>query len=204
MAFETRRATAGAMTTLLRHYTRGIVGLLLLALLVRFVAAIWSGGAIGTFWGWLTSGGLERPALAVAAVLLLPVSVGWIVGDLLLPRLSRWRGARSFFAFQEQLVTELAPDAARGYAIVIVDWPSSEIGTLGVLGSSTKHPGRDEEFAAVFMPKAPDPTKGDIRMVSRSAIHITDWTLRDFWSFQLSLGTVMPDSASMGGELRGE
>ena len=192
----------GPLIALARHYTRGLLAVILVAFVARLASAIWPTETARLVWAWL-SGGADRWVLAIAGVLLLLPLIGLMSRVVVHPILGRWSGWRGFVAFQDSLATELAPDASRGYTIVLVDWPSEEIGTLAVLTSAIASPDADGQRVAVFIPGAPNPTRGFIRMVSPAAIHATDWTLRDFWSFQLSYGTAVPLPASVDGLFAG-
>lgn len=199
MPSEPKGTGARALTGLGRHYLRGLLSILLAVLIIRAVVAIWPAEAAADFWAWL-SGGIDRWALVVAGLLILPPLFGWTVRSLLHPILSRRRDLSGFFAFEDQLVTELAPDSDRGFRIVVVDHPTAEIATMGILTSTTTHPYRDEEVAAVFLPRAPDFTQGSIRVIPREKLHFTDWTLRDLWSFQLSWGSAVPAANAANAE----
>ena len=181
--------------SLLRHYTRGILGLIVIALVVRLLWAIWPAEAVDLGSEWL-SGGADRWVLAGLGILILPPLVGWAAGTLIRPLLLRHRGLRPILQAEEDLVTEFAPDDARGFTVVIVDWPSADVATIGLLASVSTATENGGELAAVFLPRAPDPFKGDIRMVPCDRVRPTDWTVRDYLAFQMSYGAAVPHPVS--------
>lgn len=180
---------------LLRHYTRGILGLIVIVLVVRLVWAVWPAGVIDRISDWL-SGGADRWVLVGLGILIVPLLVGWTSGTLIRPLLLRRRGMRAILQAEEGLVTEFAPDDARGVTVVVVDWPSSDVATIGLLTSVSIAAENVGERAAVFLPRASDPLKGDIRMVRRGMVHETDWTLREYLAFQMSCGAAVPHPVS--------
>jgi uncharacterized membrane protein len=164
------------------------------------MAMILPGEAVQTVREWL-SDGPYRWALAIIGVLTLPLLTGWTSRRFVYPMLAHRREWRAYFDLEQNLVTELAPDEDRGYAIVIVDWPSSDVATVGVLAATTRGP--DGELAAVYFPDAPNPGKGSIRMVHRDKLRETDWTLRDFLNFYMSYGSAVRHPVAPGGEPTG-
>jgi hypothetical protein len=181
--------------TLLRHYTRGILALIVIVLVVRLALAVWPSEAYARSLEWL-SGGADRWVFAGFGILVLPPLVGWTAGTLIRPLLLRHRSLRAILLAEEGLVTEFAPDDARGFTVVIVDWPNSNVTTVGLRTSVSTATEKDGEFAAVFLPRATEPFKGDIRMVRRGIVHETDWTLREYLAFQMSYGAAVPNPVS--------
>ncbi len=98
-------------------------------------------------------------------------------------------------------MSELAPAAGQSYQVVIVNWPSSEIQSIGVLTSTFSPPGVNEKLATVYVPNAPDPTKGQIRIVREDSVLLTGWTVVEFSSYMLSYGAAAPDRIGFGENL---
>ena len=178
---------------LLRHYTRGFLVLAVLALAVRLGASIWPAEEAESFWAWFSTGA-DRWVLTIAVILLLPLLVGWIARTLMRPLFLGRRELRALLAFESRLVTELAPDEKAAVRVVLVDWPRADMRTIGVLTSVFPDPETGAELAAVFLPKGTDVRKGDIRIVPHEKVHFTDWTLREYLTFQWSFGAAVPHS----------
>ena len=187
MASNTSQETKTRLGVVLRHYTRGFLLLLVIVLLGRLLSAIWPTEAAETLWTWL-SAGADRWVLAAAGVLLVPFLLGWTATRWMHPILMGRRELRALLTFESGLVTELEPGDSRAAAVVLVDFPSADAGTIGVLTSVFPHPGTGAPLAAVFLPKGTDLLKGDIRIVPRDKVHLTDWKLAEYLSFQMSLG----------------
>lgn len=103
------------------------------------------------------------------------------IRDKLLPILWAYgRGWRAFQRMEERLTTELRADKHHGYRVVLVNWPSSENRTLGLIVADFTEPDTGHELAAVFIPNTPDPTKGSIRVVS-SGISYTPTGISRIW-----------------------
>ena len=119
--------------------------------------------------------------VAVTILILGPWALGRLTELFLAGRLfRRQRGLRAFQRMEERLTTELRADEHHGYRVVLVNWPSSENRTLGLIVADFTEPDTGHELAAVFIPNTPDPTKGSIRVVS-SGISYTPTGISRIW-----------------------
>lgn len=193
MTTEASQTPKGSLRRWLRNYTRGLLILFVIVLVVRLLWAIWPPDADDAFEAWLTAG-TEVWVLTAAGVLLLPVLLGWAVEALLYPILWRRRHLRGLLAFESGLVTELEPGESRAAAVVLVDWPRPDVRSIGLATSVFPDPDTGAELAAVLLPNGPDLRKGNIRIVPRDKVCRTDWSLREYLVFQLSYGAAAPDS----------
>lgn len=115
--------------------------------------------------------------------------------------IQRHRRFRSLIGFEDSLVTELAPDRRQPYQVVVVNWPSPESRSIGVLTSRFRRPDTGETLATVFVPDIPNVTEGQIRIVSEDAVVMIGWTVAEFGSFVLSYGVAAPDRIEFGESL---
>ncbi len=183
--------TSGPLRRWFRHYTRGL--LLLISILVgsSLVASIWPAEEANLLWAWVGAGAY-RWVIVIAAVLLLPALLSWVVGVFVRPFLLRSRGFRTWLSFERDLVTELAPDEESPVAVVLVNWPSAEIRSVGVLTSEFSDPETGDKLASVFIPRGPNMSRGDTRVVRRDSVQLTDWTLPECLAHQWSFGAAVP------------
>ena len=136
------------------------------------------------------------PNMLVAIVILLlgPWSLGKLTELFLAGRLfRRQRSVRALLRMEKRLSTELRVDDQHGYRVVLVDWPSAEIRSLGLVVADLIEPETSRELAAVYLPNTPDPVKGEIRVVDAKDVVSTDWDLSDLLRFHVTFGSAAPD-----------
>ena len=78
--------------------------------------------------------------------------------------------------------------------IVLIDFPSPEMKTIGIITRIMKDADSGEELAAVFVPTTPNPTNGYLEIVPMSRLTMTDWEMDDAMNFIISGGAVGPDT----------
>ena len=181
----------GAFRHWLRHYTRGTLLLLLLIAVVSLGVSVLHAERAASIWAWVSVGS-DRLALALAAIVIVPLLLSWFAEAVVQPMLRRRREFGALLAFERNLVTELAPDEESPVAVVLVNWPSAEIKSVGVLTSEFSDPETGEEFASVLILNGPKLSRGTVRVVRRDSIQPTDWTLREFMAHQWSFGAAVP------------
>lgn len=81
-----------------------------------------------------------------------------------------------------------------GQQIVLIDFPSPEMKTVGIVTRTMKDADSGEELAAVFVPTTPNPTNGYLEIVPMSKLVRTNWEMDDAMNFIISGGAVGPDS----------
>lgn len=169
-------------------YLRGWMVIVVLVILTKLVANLFSGAD-----EWLepflasSLSTTTKLVLALAFVLIVP----WALGRLtLIPSrlLRRNRGVQMFRRMERRLAREFRPDESRGYQIALVDFPTREVRTLGVVGTTLREPETGRELVTVFLPGTPDPIKGSLRVVSRDDLTLIDWTLQDLITYHVTLG----------------
>jgi len=79
--------------------------------------------------------------------------------------------------------------------VALVNWPSAQTRSLGLIVADLNDPGTGQELAAVYLPGTPDPTKGSIRIMSSDIFQLTDWDLSDLTRFHITFGSASPDLA---------
>ncbi len=92
-----------------------------------------------------------------------------------------------------KLIDALSQQSDSGQQIVLIDFPSPEMKTIGIVTRTMKDIDTGEELAAVFVPTTPNPTNGYLEIVPMSQLTMTDWEMDDAMSFIISGGAVGPD-----------
>ena len=78
--------------------------------------------------------------------------------------------------------------------VVLIDFPSPEMKTIGLVTRIMRDADTGEELAAVYVPTSPNPTSGYIEIVPMQAVTFTDWTFDQAMSFIVTGGSNAPDT----------
>jgi len=98
---------------------------------------------------------------------------------------------QTIYGGSKKLMTMLATKPAGTQRVVLIDFPSPELKSVGfVTRVFTDSAGR--ELAAVYVPTTPNPTGGYLEIVPVEKIVATDWTMDQAMAFVLSGGAVGP------------
>lgn len=150
---------------------------------------------------WLTQPWVQT-ALAllatVAVILLSGVMARRVIGQ----RMLRWFEsliqriplANTIYGSARQLldILQTKPDGTQ--RVVLVDFPHTEMKSIGFVTRVIKEQGTGRELAAVYVPTTPNPTSGYLEIVPVEKITPTDWTVDQAMSFIISGGAVAPDT----------
>ena len=151
--------------------------------------------------GWLVEPWVQT-ALALVATLAVILFSGVmarvVVGQTLLiwfERLvQRIPLANTIYGSARQLldILQTKPDGTQ--RVVLIDFPHTEMKTLGFVTKVLHEQGTGRELAAVYVPTTPNPTSGYLEIVPVEKITPTDWTVDQARSFIISGGAVSPES----------
>ena len=78
--------------------------------------------------------------------------------------------------------------------VVLIDFPSPEMKTIGLVTRTMIDEASGEELAVVYVPTSPNPTSGFIQIMSLAKVISTNWTLNEAMQFLLTAGTQAPDT----------
>ncbi len=94
----------------------------------------------------------------------------------------------------KQLIESLQarPDGVQ--RVVLIDFPSPEMKTVGLVTRTFKDADTGRKLAAVYVPTTPNPTSGYLEIVPVERITSTSWTVDEAMNFIISGGTVAPGS----------
>jgi len=104
---------------------------------------------------------------------------------------------QTIYGGSKKLMTMLSTKPAGTQRVVLIDFPSPELKSIGfVTRVFTDNLGR--ELAAVYVPTTPNPTGGYLEIVPMEKIIATDWSMDQAMAFILSGGAVGPDDLPEG------
>jgi uncharacterized membrane protein len=89
-------------------------------------------------------------------------------------------------------ILQTAPDGTQ--RVVLIDFPHTEMKSVGFVTRVIREQGTGRELAAVYVPTTPNPTSGYLEIVPVEKMTPTDWTVDQAMSFIISGGAVSPDS----------
>ncbi len=92
----------------------------------------------------------------------------------------------------KQLINSLQarPDGVQ--RVVLIDFPSPEMKTVGLVTRTFEDADTGRRLAAVYVPTTPNPTSGYLEIVPVERITSTSWTVDEAMNFIISGGTVAP------------
>ncbi|MGH8604310.1 MAG: DUF502 domain-containing protein, partial [Gammaproteobacteria bacterium] len=82
--------------------------------------------------------------------------------------------------------------------VVLIDFPSPEMKTIGLVTRTMIDKASGEELAVVYVPTSPNPTSGFIQIMSLTKVTSTDWTLDEAMQFVITAGATAPNTITFG------
>jgi len=95
-------------------------------------------------------------------------------------------------------VTGTSPESE--HRVVLIDFPSPEMKTIGLVTRILTDTQTGEELAAVYVPTSPNPTSGYIEIVPIGDVTFIDWTFDQAMSFVITGGSNAPDTITYFGK----
>ncbi len=179
--------------SLLRNFGGPVVAWL------RFVIRPWSPEAADILVGpWFES------ILAVVLALLGFYVLGWaatrVVGRRLLAALDalvhRIPFVSKIYGAVQKFLSVLSQKPDGVQRIVLIDFPSPEMKTVGFVTRTLEDAATGRQLAAVYVPTTPNPTSGYLEIVPLDKVISTDWTMDEAMTFIMSGGAVAPPKMS--------
>jgi len=78
--------------------------------------------------------------------------------------------------------------------VVLINFPSPEMKTVGLVTRTFLDANTGRELAAVYVPTTPNPTSGYLEIVPVEHIISTNWTLDEAMTFIVSGGAIAPEA----------
>ena len=151
--------------------------------------------------GWLAQPWVQMAIALVATlgvILLSGVMARRVIGQTLLGWFERLVQriplANTVYGSARQLldILQTKPDGTQ--RVVLIDFPHTEMKTLGFVTKVMREHGTGRELAAVYVPTTPNPTSGYLEIVPVEKMTPTDWSVDQAMSFIISGGAVSPDT----------
>ncbi|MFA6984946.1 MAG: DUF502 domain-containing protein [Arenimonas sp.] len=205
------------MRKLQKYFLTGLLTLLpiwLVWIVFKFVFALLSGisaPVIGPLtaeiaardprmFGWLADAWVQT-AIALFVTVLFIVIIGAlarrVVGQKLLgwfeAAIARVPLAKTIYGSARQLLDLLQTKPDGTQRVVLIDFPHSEMKSVGFVTRVLRDELTGCELAAVYVPTTPNPTSGYLEVVPVDRLTPTDWSIDQAMAFIISGGAVSPD-----------
>jgi uncharacterized membrane protein len=149
---------------------------------------------------WLTHP-MFQSSLAVMIVITFLWAVGytakWVIGRKLI-NLFEWFIERipfvqTIYGAVKKLMSALQQKPDSVQRVVLIDFPSPEMKTVGFVTRTLEDQDTGRKLAAVYVPTTPNPTSGYLEIVPIDKVISTNWTFEEAMSFIISGGAVAPE-----------
>ncbi len=135
-------------------------------------------------------------AIALAALYLLGEIATAVAGRRLLAAfdylMARIPVVQSIYGAARQLVASFQDKPSGMQRVVLIEFPSPEMKTIGLVTRVFNDADSGEEIAAVYVPTTPNPTSGYMELVPTSRLVMLDWTINEAMTFLMSGGAAAP------------
>jgi uncharacterized membrane protein len=193
------------MAKLQRYFLTGLLTLLpmwLVWVVFKFVFAALSdisrpliGPLVAHFPAWL------QTAIALTVTVAFIVAVGALARRVVGQTLLRWFEtviariplAKTIYGSARQLIDLLQTKPDGVQRVVLIDFPHSEMKSVGFVTRILRDEVTGAELAAVYVPTTPNPTSGYLEVVPMEKLIPTDWTVDQAMTFIISGGAVSPE-----------
>jgi uncharacterized membrane protein len=147
---------------------------------------------------------LREPVLVVVFSVVLVVAVlyalGWtahrVLGRRLIRRfdlvMERIPLVKKIYGSTRTLLNSLQHKPGSGQRVVLIDFPTPEMKTVGFVTRTLTDADSGRELAAVYVPTTPNPTSGYLEIVPIENVTMTNWTVDEAMTFIMSGGAVAP------------
>ena len=150
--------------------------------------------------GWLAEPWVQT-AIALAVTLAFIIAVGALARRVVGQTLLRWFEAviariplaKTVYGSARQLLDLLQTKPDGVQRVVLIDFPHSEMKSVGFVTRVLRDELTGAELAAVYVPTTPNPTSGYLEVVPMEKLIPTDWTVDQAMTFIISGGAVSPD-----------
>ena len=99
---------------------------------------------------------------------------------------------QSIYGAARQLVASFETKPGSSQRVVLIELPSPEMKTIGLVTRIFTDADTGEEIAAVYVPTTPNPTSGYMELVPTSRLVMLDWTINEAMTFIMSGGAAAP------------
>jgi uncharacterized membrane protein len=101
---------------------------------------------------------------------------------------------KTIYGSTKKLLSVLQQQPAGARRVVLIDFPSSQMKTVGFVTQILTDDDTGLKLAAVYVPTTPNPTSGYLEIVPLENIVSTNWTMDEAMAFIISGGTTAPSN----------
>lgn len=101
---------------------------------------------------------------------------------------------RTVYSSAQKLIGSFQSPMEEAQKVVLIEFPSEEMKTVGLVTQVFKAADTGEELAAVYVPTTPNPTSGYVEIVPVERLIWLDWTLNEAVQFVVSAGVTAPQA----------
>jgi uncharacterized membrane protein len=142
-----------------------------------------------------------RNTLAVLIILVGLYLVGWLANRVVGRRLlntfdaavERLPMVQNVYRLMKKLISALQQKPEKVQQVVLIEFPSPEMKTVGFVTRTMIDKQSGQELAAVYVPTTPNPTSGYLEIVPIDKLVSTDWSIDEAMNFIISGGAVAPE-----------
>lgn len=153
--------------------------------------------------GWLLEPWFQQ-TLAVVITLAALYLLGWfasrVIGvkalalmDIIINKIPL---LQTIYGSTKKLLTVLQQKPDKLQRVVLIEFPSPHMKTVGFVTRILKDEYTGQELAAVYVPTTPNPTSGYLEIVPVEKLISTDWTMEEAMTFIISGGAIAPEKIS--------
>lgn len=143
-----------------------------------------------------------KDVLSFGIVVILIYLLGWFTTKVIGRRLiglfdffiQRIPLAKGIYGTTKQLLSTFQSKPEGAERVVLIDHPTPELKAIGLLMRVFRDAETGRELAAVFVPTAPSPTSGFVRIVPLDTVTSTSWTVDEAMRFLVSGGASGPET----------
>jgi uncharacterized membrane protein len=99
---------------------------------------------------------------------------------------------QSIYGAARQLVASFQTQPGGSQRVVLIEFPSPDMKTVGLVTRIFNDADTGEEIAAVYVPTTPNPTSGYMELVPTNRLVMLDWTINEAMTFIMSGGAAAP------------
>ncbi len=145
---------------------------------------------------WLQS--VVAVLLVIGALYVLGVAATKVLGRQLLGLFDSLMGrvplVQTIYGAVKKLLASMQQKPDGVQRVVLIDFPSPEMKTVGLVTRTLVDQDTGRELAAVYVPTTPNPTSGYLEIVPLDRVTSTNWTFDEAMTFIVSGGAVAPAS----------
>jgi len=163
---------------------------------IRTITPIWPSLAD------LLGSGFIRDITSLLVVLLFLFFLGWLatrvlgrrlltIGENILIKIPL---VKTIYGGSKKLIDSFQDMPKDAKNVVMINYPSPEMKTVGLLMRTLIDHDTGEKLAAVYVPTTPNPTSGFLELLPYDQVIFTDWSVNEAISFIVSGAAVGPDT----------